>query len=98
MDVPALIDEALGTSARHADKLLARFDKSADYHGVSAEKIRLNSSFVADPVLERVKRVRVVTFDDEKDIAETPSDAELDRHLKAHGIVAAFDTVKTGGR
>ncbi|HWA88763.1 MAG TPA: universal stress protein [Rhizomicrobium sp.] len=174
MDVPALIEDALGTSARHADKLFARFEKAADYRGVRGEEIRQGSSLVASsqdvarharvhdltllpigeligldelyaegvifgsgrpcmalpaagetgpsdskiddvvvawdggapaaraladamPVLERAKRVRVVTFDDEKSIAEIPSQAELDRHLNAHGIKATFDTLSTGG-
>lgn len=50
----------------------------------------------AMPILQQAKQVRVVTFADEKDIAEAPSNAGLVRHLKLHGVMAAFETVDAG--
>lgn len=50
----------------------------------------------AMPILEQAKKVRVVTFSGEKDIADAPTDSDLDRHLKLHGVTAAFETVDAG--
>jgi nucleotide-binding universal stress UspA family protein len=55
---------------------------------------------VADvlPLLERAKRVRVVTVVNEKDIASRRSGAELARHLARHGIDIALDEFDSEGR
>ncbi|MCI3953839.1 MAG: Universal stress protein UspA, partial [Burkholderiales bacterium] len=55
---------------------------------------------VADalPLLERAKRVRVVTVVNEKDIASRRSSAELARHLARHGIDIVLDEFDSMGR
>ena len=55
---------------------------------------------VADalPLLERAKRVRVVTVVNEKNIASRRSGAELARHLARHGIDIVLDEFDFEGR
>ena len=55
---------------------------------------------VADalPLLERAKRVRVVTVVNEKDIASRRSSAELARHLARHDIDIVLDEFDSEGR
>jgi nucleotide-binding universal stress UspA family protein len=55
---------------------------------------------VADalPILERAKRVRVITVTNEKAIDTKQSGAELAKHLARHGIEVVLDVLDAAGR
>lgn len=50
----------------------------------------------AMPILKMAREVHVVTFAGEKKLSAHLTTKDLDRHLKAHGIGAAFDSVDVG--
>ncbi len=61
---------------------------------------RASARAVADalPILQKVKRVRVVTVTSEKVIDTSRSGAELARHLAGHSINVVLDNVDAAGR
>ena len=76
--------------------LSASFDTVA----VAWDHSRPAARAVADalPLLERAKRVRVVTVVDEKRLAKPHSGVELCKHLARHGVEVTFDAVEAKGR
>ncbi|MGN6514675.1 MAG: universal stress protein [Rhizomicrobium sp.] len=60
---------------------------------------RAASRALADalPILKLAHETHVVTFSGEKRFSKHLTVRDLDRHLKAHGIEAVFDTIDVGG-
>jgi nucleotide-binding universal stress UspA family protein len=77
-----------------------RPEVSADTVVIAWDFSRFASRAIADalPVLERAKRVYVVTVTNEKAIDAERSSAELAKHLARHGVDIVLDLVDAAGR
>jgi nucleotide-binding universal stress UspA family protein len=73
---------------------------SFDTVAVAWDHSRPATRAVADalPVLQKAKRVYVITVVDEKRLARPDSGVELCKHLARHGVEVTFDKVTTKGR
>lgn len=84
--IPAIAER--GPTSQAVDRIVVAWDFG-----------RAASRALADalPILKMAKEVHVVTFSGEKEFSKHLTVRDLDRHLKAHGIGAVFDTIDVAG-
>lgn len=85
MLLPARMER--GPESFAIDKIVVAWDFSRAASRALADAI---------PILKMAREIHIVTFSGEKKLSEHLTIRDLDRHLKAHGIGAAFDTIDVG--